>query len=299
MRGSGTAGAAPQGAKGAGVASRFSAETKVADAIAADAAVIERLAGFHPAFRKLRNPVLRRVMGRLTTFADAARVASVPLATLLAVAEGRSPPASEGGQEMSAGAAEAATAEALAPPPDWLRRADADAAVRLDVRPILAAAEGEPLGVVMRAAAGVGEGGLMIIEAPFDPAPLRRVLAGKGFESYGEPLSEDHWRIWFRRTAAEPAAAAAAPPAQARDEAKIWREADGVHIDVRGLEPPGPMVAIVALIERPETGPTVIVHHEREPMFLYPELAERRWRHAIIAGEPGEVRLRLTREAAA
>jgi hypothetical protein len=41
----------------------------------------------------------------------------------------------------------------------------------------------------------------------------------------------------------------------------------------------------------------VIVHHEREPMFLYPELAERGWRHELIAGNPGEVRLRLTRAA--
>jgi hypothetical protein len=57
------------------------------------------------------------------------------------------------------------------------------------------------------------------------------------------------------------------------------------------------LVAIVALIEEPGIGDVVIVHHEREPVFLYPELAERGWDHAIIAGEPGEVRLRLTRQA--
>ena len=77
--------------------------------------------------------------------------------------------------------------------------------------------------------------------------------------------------------------------------ANDWLAADGTHIDVRGLSPPDPMVAILALLERPETENRVIVHHDREPVFLYPELAERGWSHEIIAGEPGEVRLSLTR----
>jgi hypothetical protein len=37
----------------------------------------------------------------------------------------------------------------------------------------------------------------------------------------------------------------------------------------------------------------VIAHLEREPVFLYPELAERGWSHALVPGEPGEVRLVL------
>jgi hypothetical protein len=78
--------------------------------------------------------------------------------------------------------------------------------------------------------------------------------------------------------------------------AAVWHGNDGDHIDVRGLQAPEPMVAILELLERPATGDVVIVHHEREPVFLYPELAERGWRHEIVAGEPGEVRLRLTRD---
>lgn len=77
--------------------------------------------------------------------------------------------------------------------------------------------------------------------------------------------------------------------------AKIWCENGVPHIDVRGLPPPEPMVEIVRLIEQPSTGSQVIVHHDREPIYLYPELAERGWYHAIIPGGPGEVRLRLTR----
>lgn len=79
--------------------------------------------------------------------------------------------------------------------------------------------------------------------------------------------------------------------------ANEWHAADGIHIDVRGLSPPEPMVAILTLLEHRDTNDRVIVHHDREPVFLYPELAERGWKHEIISGESGEVRLLLTRQA--
>jgi hypothetical protein len=38
-----------------------------------------------------------------------------------------------------------------------------------------------------------------------------------------------------------------------------------------------------------------VVHHEREPVFLFPELAQRGWSWEQIPVEPPEVRLRLKR----
>ncbi|MDP6346570.1 MAG: DUF2249 domain-containing protein [Alphaproteobacteria bacterium] len=72
-----------------------------------------------------------------------------------------------------------------------------------------------------------------------------------------------------------------------------WRDRDGWHIDVRGLGPPQPMLEILALLAAVGDG-DVIVHHDREPIFLYPELAERGWRHELVPGDEGEVRLRLS-----
>lgn len=74
-----------------------------------------------------------------------------------------------------------------------------------------------------------------------------------------------------------------------------WRDADGWHIDVRGLAPPQPMVEVLRLIDAVTDELPVIVHHERDPVMLYPELAERGWSADEIMGDPGEVRLRLTR----
>jgi hypothetical protein len=74
-----------------------------------------------------------------------------------------------------------------------------------------------------------------------------------------------------------------------------WREADGLHIDVRGLAPPAPLVAVLRLIESATDATPVIVHLDRDPVLLYPELVERGWDAERIAGALGEVRLRLTR----
>jgi hypothetical protein len=85
----------------------------------------------------------------------------------------------------------------------------------------------------------------------------------------------------------------ASPPQRAPGEQ--WRESDGIHIEVRGLAPPGPLVAIVRLVESVPDATPVIVHHDRDPQLLYPELAERGWTAEPIQGEPGEVRLQLER----
>lgn len=70
----------------------------------------------------------------------------------------------------------------------------------------------------------------------------------------------------------------------------------GEHIDVRGLPPPQPLVAILRLVlEHAQTGTAVIVHHDRDPLLLYPELAERGWYAERIDSASGEVRLRLSR----
>jgi hypothetical protein len=87
----------------------------------------------------------------------------------------------------------------------------------------------------------------------------------------------------------------ASTPDGRRAQGKRWVESDGVHIDVRGLPPPEPLVAILELVESIGDTTPVIVHHERDPQMLYPELAEIGWRALRIDGEPGEVRLKLER----
>lgn len=78
--------------------------------------------------------------------------------------------------------------------------------------------------------------------------------------------------------------------------ARTWTAADGTsHIDVRGLPPPQPLVMILGLVASVGDAGVVVVHHDREPRLLYPELAQIGWQAERIAGDEGEVRLRLCR----
>ena len=75
-----------------------------------------------------------------------------------------------------------------------------------------------------------------------------------------------------------------------------WCDAQGEHIDVRGLPRPQPLLAILRLVhELGESGPAVIVHVDRDPLALYPELAEIGWTAELLNADEGEVVLRLER----
>jgi uncharacterized protein (DUF2249 family) len=178
-------------------------------------------------------------------------------------------------------------------PPEWLSLA-LDA-VPLDVRPLLTQGV-DPFATVMEAVADIEFGGSLVIDAPFNPSPLRRILAGRGFSSYGRKLSEGHWRVFFHLDGGvdwESGAEVDVGP----EGAMTWREDDGLHIDVRKLAPPNPLVAILRAVDGAGPGETIVVHHEREPHFLAPELAERGWRIARVSAEVVNVRLWLERVA--
>lgn len=64
-------------------------------------------------------------------------------------------------------------------------------------------------------------------------------------------------------------------------EARIWEEAGVMHIDVRGLVPPQPMLEIIKLLDTEVLRDRIVMHHDREPVYLFPELAERHWDYAI------------------
>lgn len=76
-----------------------------------------------------------------------------------------------------------------------------------------------------------------------------------------------------------------------------WQDNGEAHIDVRGLLPPQPLVAILRLLASAGEGTAVVAHLDRDPVMLYPELAQIGWRAETIPGDAGEVRLRLRRAA--
>lgn len=177
-------------------------------------------------------------------------------------------------------------------PPGWLALA-LDVA-SYDVRPLLASGD-DPLGAILGRAGDVEFGGFLVIDAPFNPSPLRRVLAAQGYSSYGRRLNPGHWRVFFHLDGGhdwERDAEVDVGP----EGAVAWREEDGLHVDVRKLAPPLPMLAILRAIEGLKVPEPLVVHHERVPRFLFPELAERGWRVVRMTEDFADVRLWLEPE---
>ena len=83
------------------------------------------------------------------------------------------------------------------------------------------------------------------------------------------------------------------------DGARQWRSEDELHLDLRGLDPPDPLVAVLRMIDSGEADNVVVAHFDREPIFLYPDLDDRGWTHELIASSCGDctegVKLRLVR----
>jgi uncharacterized protein (DUF2249 family) len=150
--------------------------------------------------------------------------------------------------------------------------------LELDVRPILAGGS-DPFAEIMAAVAALVPGQDLRIVAPFRPAPLIQVLGSKGFASSEEDLGGGAWAITFRRREDGREVGA---PAPADDEP--W-PAPVRQLDNRDLDPPEPMVRILAAAEEMSEGQVLSALLRREPTFLLPELAKRGhvWRGAFEA----------------
>lgn len=149
----------------------------------------------------------------------------------------------------------------------------------LDVRPILAAG-GEPFGDIMAAVAGLEHGQALRLIAPFKPVPLFTVMEKKGYKHTEKLLAGSDWEVLFEpgTSSGGKAGTKPAPAANTSDTFAGW-PAPAHTLDNRGLQPPEPMVRILETLESMKAGEVLEAINERDPVFLYPELAKRG--HAI------------------
>jgi uncharacterized protein (DUF2249 family) len=247
----------------------ITAETNLGQLLDEHPTLVEFLAGYHEHFAALRDRMRRRVMAPRVTVGQAATLAGVPAPELI-------------GALRRAVGEEPGTAEAPAAPTPGVESAPRPSAlerlrpVELDVRDEIRRGE-EPFARIVAAAKSLGADEALVIRAPFEPVPLFDVLGRRGLAHWSERLGEADWRVWFHR-AASPTAAPVAP-------------AGGATLDVRGLEPPQPMVRVLQRLTGLGPGETLTVLHERRPTFLYPLLDERGLRHETDEPEPGLVRI--------
>jgi uncharacterized protein (DUF2249 family) len=251
--------------------------------------LLDTLIDLSPAFRNLRNPVLRRVQTRLVTVAQAAGIAGIEPAVLtqkLNQAAGLSVPCSS---EPLADAKSTSVDEHHA------GFETAPIAAEIDVRPLMARGE-EPFKAIMAAARTVPEGSAVRLIAGFEPLPLYDVLAKQGFRHRACQPDPGVWDVTFLREAAPSSHDSRAVVHEPASSASIdWASSATaeVTIDVGELVPPEPMIKILEALEALPPGGRLLVHHVRRPIHLYERLDELNYAHDTRELGPGRIELMI------
>jgi uncharacterized protein (DUF2249 family) len=147
--------------------------------------------------------------------------------------------------------------------------------VTLDVREDLRRGR-EPFSKIMQAVAALKNGQDLILIAPFKPAPLFGVLRQQGFSHEAAQTDEGDWKVRFFKTSKDTGPEAQVPvetpPAFSK---RMGAGSPAIEVDVRGLEPPEPLVKILEAVASLPAGAQLRALTDRRPMHLYVQLEER------------------------
>ncbi|MCC6753680.1 MAG: DUF2249 domain-containing protein [Saprospiraceae bacterium] len=266
------------------------ANTKIAFLINQHPDALEAIVSLSPHFKKLRNPLLRKLMASRTTIDTACRVGKIPLrlfferlATLGFVATGTNATDKEPDAEPR-------------PLPEAVRSLQPEKVVDLDVRPILGSGV-DPLERILQEVRKLSAGHVLKVINSFEPAPLILLLKRQGFEAHAVHLDADTVETYFFRSSES----VSMPKSERPVPGGSWEEiqnryaASMTRLDVRGMEMPQPMFAILDALEGLEAGKALFVQHKRVPVFLLPELEERGIDYVLNDRGEGDVQMILYR----
>lgn len=170
--------------------------------------------------------------------------------------------------------------------------------VEVDVREDLRSGR-EPFSRIMAAVGALRPGEMLLLRAIFEPVPLFAALGRRGFVHAARQEGPEDWAVWFWRPDKAPANTAAphreAPVADTvrpdgtdGDDSTVW-------LDVRGLEPPEPLMRTLAALETLPDGGRLVQVNARVPQLLLPMLAERGFACEVDDSRADQVLVRIWR----
>ncbi len=164
-------------------------ETRVADLLDAHPEAEDVLIGIAPQFKALKNPLLRRTVAKVATLEQAARVAGMqPRELVLAL---RSELGLGGDSNIGDGLVDERGTEI----PAWV---SLDAEATIDGAALLDAGE-TPVKTVSATLAEKESGDVVVVTAPFQPAPLIDGLRSKGHDVFASAQADESWKVWIRK----------------------------------------------------------------------------------------------------
>lgn len=260
--------------------------TKIGTLIKHNPAALEAIVSISSAFEKLRNPLLRKLIAGRTSIAMATKIGGCTAEDFFSKLKPL-------GFEIESSVPENPV-ETRKPLPAFLTTIGKGQISELDVRPILATGK-DPLKLIVEHTKALPVGQALKIINSFEPTPLMQLLGKQGFVSYADKISDDLVETWFYKEHEQAAAAVSIPDESWDDIFKRYSEKTR-FIDVRALEMPQPMHAILEELDDLPSGRALFVYHKRIPVFLLPELAERGFQYRIREIKDGEVNLLIFRK---
>jgi len=257
--------------------------TRISTLIAEDKNIIEAISSINKHFKKLKNPVLRKVLAPRVSVEDAAKVGRVSINTFLNKV-------AEVGFEIELTNEENEVN-------DFENNLNnismnKDNLISLDVRPIIEGGS-DPFKEIMVAVKKLTNNQTLEIINSFEPIPLINKLKSKGFKTWTEKSEDGIIHSFFKKELDSKGIDDANNEDVVLDFDEKYKEFFGKfkQIDVRHLEMPEPMTTILEELELLPEGNALFVEHKKIPQFLLPELKARNFE--VLYNKKSENHLQL------
>lgn len=261
----------------------ITSDTKIAALLRESPDALEAIISLSPKYNKLRNPLLRKLMASRATIGMASRIGGRTPEDFFRVLEPL-------GFVVDRSAATAGE-EPRTPRPAFMEQLAPEQVQDLDVRPILNAGK-DPFNLILGKVQALRTGQVLRLINDFEPIPLIQLLGKQGFESWSEVVDGGTFHTWFHKSDEASLPNTRLKGSSDDFDARVEQFAGRTTtIDVRHLEMPLPMLTILDALEHLPDGHALYVNHKRIPVFLLPELEERRFEYRAKEIADGDVKL--------
>ncbi|MCO5259633.1 MAG: DUF2249 domain-containing protein [Crocinitomicaceae bacterium] len=265
--------------------------TKIAQLLKHHPDALETIITIAPDFKKLRNPILRKLMAGRTTIAMASKIGGCkPEDFFKALAPL--------GFEVDTVRTVSEDTPENKPMPAYLKSLAANQLVHFDVRAMLASGE-DPLKSIQQKVNALNPGQALLIVNNFEPVPLIKLLERQGYSAYVRFVDSETIETYFyKENATSETTMQVDEVADSDDWDEVLSKYDGrlVEIDVRHLEMPMPMMTILGELDVLPEDKALFVNHKKIPVFLLTELKDRGFEYRIKDVQEGEVYLLIFKD---
>lgn len=257
--------------------------TKISQLLKANPNALEAIVSIDSKFKKLRNPLLRKVLASRTSIAMAAKMAGCKTDDFF---EKLKPL----GFEIDTTVKSEKTVKKEMP--EVISQLKKEAILELDVRKELEEGR-DPLKLILGKVKEVQKDQALKLINTFEPVPLIKILEEQGFISYVDTVKSDLVETYFFKPVAMESIESGPKKGATDGWDELIEKFEGKleKVDVRELSMPQPMHTILGEIEKLPADAALYVYHKRIPVFLLPELEDLGFDYRIKEVSEGQVRL--------